>query len=152
MIRGWRLLVLLCCSLMPGCEHPIAVVTPHAEVADLVLSTRDGLELARTRFNRSWNVDSLVIPAGAPLELTIEARDFQGNPLAIDSRPGFGYRFEAVAGALLQWEPRNGYYRLNPFGVGGTEARLLVWHTDHADFVSPWLRIVVRPAASTLTR
>lgn len=150
-MRQLRLLLLGCVVAFAACEHPIAVVTPHAEVGDIVLRTRAGVEVARTQLNRRWSVDSLVVSASAPLEFTIEALDFRGERIAIESRPGFAYRFEAVQGALLQWEPRTGYYRLNPFGNGATEARLLVWHTDHADFVSPWLRVVVQPSASPST-
>jgi hypothetical protein len=151
MMRALRRVLLGCVVALAACEHPIEVVTPHAEVGDLVLRDRSGVEVARTQVNRSWSVDSLVVNATSPFEFTIEALDFRGERLAIESRPGFGYRFEAVQGALLQWEPRSGYYRLNPFGTGATEARLLVWHTDHADFVSPWLRIVVRPPMSPST-
>jgi hypothetical protein len=149
--RALRRLMLGGVLALAACEHPIAVVTPHAEVGDLVLRGRNGIEVARTQVNRRWSVDSLVVDASTSLEFTIEALDFRGERIAIETRPGFGYRFEAVQGALLQWEPRSGYYRLNPFGSGATEARLLVWHTDHADFVSPWLRIVVRPPMSPST-
>ena len=138
-------------AFLAGCDHPIGIITPHAEVGDLVVRDSTGAIVARTVLNRSWEPESLVLRDGRSLRVELEALDFRGVPLDIAGRRGFSFRFEAVRGALLQWEPLGGFGRLHPFAIGETEARFLVWHVDHADFVSPWLRIIVTPPASPST-
>jgi hypothetical protein len=138
---------LLALSLL-ACEHPIAVVTPHAEVADLVFTdsiTR--VEVARTTDNRSWS--------GAPLQLCSDdvrtlvpvALDFRGVPVDLVSRRDLEIRSES-ADARVTWEPLRGRGRLFALAPGATRVRFLVWHQTHADLVSPWLDVIVHPKAN----
>lgn len=147
--RGGVLGVLLLLLALGGCEHPIAVVTPHVEAADLLVADSAGALLARTEFNRTWSVDSLVLRDGQPLRLTLTPLDFRGNPIDITGRSDLSFRVEAEDAALLQWEPQRGFGWLRPFKTGHTRVRFLVWHESHADFVTPWLRVVVHPAAAS---
>jgi hypothetical protein len=135
-------------AALAACEHPITVVTPHLEVADLVLRDSAGMQLARTLDNRSWRGDSLVLEDGRALRLVIALVDFQGRELAVSERRDLEIRAEAEDGALLQWEPRSGFGLLHPFGSGRTRIRFMVWHLSHPDLVSPWLDVVVRPPAA----
>jgi len=145
MIRALRRSAVALGVLLTACEHPISVVSPHAEVGDLVLRDSTGTLVARTVVSHRWDRDSLVLHDGMPLRLTIEALDFRGVPVRIEGRAGYSVRFEAERGALVQWEPLTGHGVLRPFAAGVTDARFLVWHGSHADFVSPWLRVVILP-------
>lgn len=143
---GWRLAIagILATTLVFGaCEHPLSVVTPHIEAADLWVSEREGEVIARTELNRSWSVDSLVIRDGEPMALVLTPMDFRGEPIDIADRDDLSFRMEAEDGALIQWEPLTGYGWLRPFARGETRIRFLIWHIGHADFVTPWLRVVV---------
>jgi hypothetical protein len=145
LVRGAALLLALAAA---GCEHPIAIVTPHVEAADLVLADSAGVLLARTEFNRAWSVDSLVLRDGEPLRVVLTPIDFRGEPIDISGRADLSFRMEAENPALLQWEPQRGFGWIRPFAAGETRVRFLVWHVNHADFVTPWLRVVVRPAGT----
>ncbi len=136
-------------SLVTACEHPLGVFTPHIEAADLVVSDSTGQMLTRTEFNRSWRVDSLTLRDGAALRVVLTPIDFQGEPIDLSSRSDLSYRMEAENGALLQWEPQRGFGWLRPFAAGTTRIRFLIWHDTHADFVTPWLRVIVQPMANT---
>jgi hypothetical protein len=134
--------------LLSACEHPIAVVTPHAEVADLVFTDSTSREVVvRSTDNRTWS--------GAPLELCAEevrvlvpqAIDFRGQPVDLVSRRDLEIRGES-ADALVAWEPLRGRGRLFALAAGRTRVRFLVWHETHADLVSPWLDVVVHPKAA----
>ncbi len=135
-------------ATIAGCEHPIAVVTPHVEAADLVLADSSGAVLARTEFNRRWQADSLVLVDGRPLRVVVTPIDFRGAPIDLGARRDLSVRVEAEDGALLQWEPQRGFGWLRPFATGATRVRFLLWHDTHADFITPWLRVVVRPGAA----
>jgi hypothetical protein len=143
-----RLCALALCAMMvcgpTACDHPIGIVSAHIEAADLVVRDSAGMELTRTSFNRSWVVDSLVLRDGASLRVTITPVDFRGTELDMSERRDVSYRFDAERAELVQWEPQRGFGRLHPFGRGETRGRFLIWHGDHADFVSPWLRVVIR--------
>ena len=134
--------------LLAACEHPIAVVTPHIEAADLLMADSVGALLTRTEFNRRWQVDSLLLRDGEARRITLTPLDFRGVPIEIASRRDLSFRMEAERGELLQWEPQRGYGMLRPFGVGVTRVRFLIWHDTHADFVTPWLRVQIQPAAA----
>jgi hypothetical protein len=135
--------------LLAGCEHPIAIVTPHIEAADLLVANSAGTVLTRTEFNRTWSVDSLVLRDGEPLRVLFTPLDFRGQPIDVAERGDISYRLEIEHAALLQWEPQRGFGWIRPFGTGDTRVRILIWHISHADFVTPWLRVVVTPPAAT---
>jgi hypothetical protein len=135
-------------ALVAACDHPIAVVTPHAEVADLVFADSvSGAVLARTTDNRTWT--------GAPLHLCVDevrtllpqALDFRGVPVDLVSRRDLEIRGES-ADALVAWEPLRGRGKLFALAPGTTRVRFLVWHLTHADLVSPWLDVIVHPRAA----
>ncbi|MFN8858823.1 MAG: hypothetical protein ACK6DP_05365 [Gemmatimonas sp.] len=135
-------------ALVAACDHPIAVVTPHAEVADLVFADSvSGAVLARTTDNRTWT--------GAPLQLCVDevrtllpqALDFRGVPVDLVSRRDLEIRGES-ADALVAWEPLRGRGKLFALAPGTTRVRFLVWHLTHADLVSPWLDVIVHPRAA----
>lgn len=135
-------------GVLSGCEHPIAVVSAHVEAADLVVTDVTGAELTRTDFNRVWTVPTLTLTDGVPAEIILTALDFRGEPLDISGRSDLSFRMEAENGALLQWEPLNALNRIHPFGTGETRVRFLIWHINHADFVTPWLAIRIEPEAT----
>ncbi|MCU0616970.1 MAG: hypothetical protein MUD17_07820 [Gemmatimonadaceae bacterium] len=142
-LRAVALCVTIACGLA-ACDHPIGIVSAHIEAADLVVRDSAGVELTRTSFNRRWMVDSLVLRDGASLRVTITPVDFRGVELDVSERRDVSYRFDAERAELVQWEPQRGFGWLHPFGRGETRVRFLIWHGDHADFVSPWLRVVIR--------
>lgn len=147
-----RVLLLLALALLPlaACEHPIAIVTPHVEAADLLVADSTGALLTRTELNRSWTVQPLVLRDGEALRVILTPLDFRGEPIDIGERRDLSFRMEAEDGALLQWEPQRGFGWIRPFAVGETRVRFLIWHVNHADFVSPWLRVVVHPPGTPL--
>jgi hypothetical protein len=145
--RLLRVLVCWAAVVLGACEHPLGVVTPHIEAADLVVADSSGAMLTRTDFNRRWVVDSLVLRDGESLRIALTPIDFRGQPIDLSGRTDLSCRLEAENGALVQWEPQRGFGWLRPFAVGRTRVRFLIWHDTHADFVTPWLRIVVRDAA-----
>jgi len=130
---------------LAACEHPIAVVSPHVEAADLIVSDLQGQPLTRTEYNRSWTTDSLVVIDGDPLVVVLTAIDFRGEVIELAGRADLSFRLEAEEGSLIQWEPLEDRGILHPFGIGETRVRFMIWHINHADFVTPWLRLVVRP-------
>jgi hypothetical protein len=133
----------------PACEHPIGIVTPHVEAADLIVADSAGNVLARTQFNRAWLPDSLVVTAGTPLRIIITPVNFRGELIDVRERRDISFRMEAVDGSLFQWEPQRGFGWIRPFVAGETQVRILIWHESHADLITPWLRLVIRPAAGT---
>lgn len=141
-----RLFVALC--LLAACEHPLAVVSSHIEAADLVVADSSGVVINRTAFNRAWAEDSLLLRDGDALRVVLTPLDFRGEAIDLSERSDLSFRVEAEDGALLQWEPQRDFGWLRPFAVGETRIRFLIWHINHADFVTPWLRVVVQPAAS----
>jgi hypothetical protein len=135
-------------AMAGGCEHPIGIVTPHIEAADLVVSDSTGAILARTEVNRRWLPDSLVLQEGQTLRVMLIPIDFHGQAIDIAERRDISFRMEAEHGALLQWEPQRGYGWIRTFATGNTQLRFLIWHETHADLVTPWLRVVIQPAAA----
>jgi hypothetical protein len=135
-------------ALVAACEHPIAVVTPHAEVADLVFAdSATGAVLARTTDNRSWTGAPLQLCVGDTRTLVPQPLDFRGQPVDLVSRRDLEIRGES-AEALVVWEPLRGRGKLFALAPGTTRVRFLVWHLTHADLVSPWLDVVVHPQAA----
>lgn len=142
--RRLIVLVVSVCTLT-ACEHPIAVVTPHAEVADLVF--RDSLSSAvvmRTTDNRTWGTAPLMLCEGETLTLVPQPLDFRGASVDLISRRDLEIRGESVAPNVL-WEPLRGRGRLAALAPGTTRIRFLVWHLTHADLVTPWLDVEVQP-------
>jgi hypothetical protein len=144
-----KVLAILATLALTACEHPIAIVTPHVEAADLLVTDSAGVLLARTEFNRNWSVEALELRDGVPLRVVLVPLDFRGDEIDITDRGDLSYRMEAENPALLQWEPQRGFGWIRPFAVGETRIRFLIWHLNHADFVTPWLRVVVRPDGVT---
>ncbi len=144
MIRrsGWLALLVIA---LTACEHPIAVVSPHIEAADLIVEDRAGGQALHTEFNRTWSPSALHLRDDEPVKLFLTALDFRGEPIDISDRPDLSFRMEAEDPAILQWEPLNGFGILRSFGVGETRIRFLIWHINHADFVTPWLDVVITP-------
>ncbi len=128
-----------------ACEHPIAVVTPHLEAADVVLRSAEGEELARTRDNRSWTGAGPTLAAGDSLRLVVRFLDFQGGELDLDFRSDLQVRLEFEDPSAGFWEPLSPGGRLFALSPGDHRLRVLVWHLDHVDFVTPWLDVAVAP-------
>jgi hypothetical protein len=138
----------VCLPLLAACEHPIAVVTPHAEVADLVFTDSTSREVVvRSTDNRTWSGAPLELCADDVRVLVPQAIDFRGQPVDLVSRRDLEIRGES-ADALVAWEPLRGRGRLFALAAGRTRVRFLVWHVTHADLVSPWLDVVVHPKAA----
>jgi hypothetical protein len=144
-------------ALVAACDHPIAIVTPHVEAADVVL--RDlasdgaaGTVVARTRDNRRWEGAALAVADRAARPLAVELLDFQGRPVTgLDARGDVELRLESETPGVVAWEPRRGHGVLHALAPGATRVRVLVWHGTHADLVTPWLDARVHDAASALT-
>lgn len=146
--RGRTTIAALAAFALPvvigACEHPLGVFTPHIEAADLVVTDSLGAVLTRTEFNRVWQVDSLLLAADGPLRISLTPIDFRGTAIDLSARADLTFRLEAENGALLQWEPQQGFGWIRPFASGVTRVRFLIWHDTHADFVTPWLRVIVQ--------
>lgn len=148
MRRLFGALGLLAVITLTACEHPIAVVTPHAEVADLVFSDSASLAVVvRTTDNRSWSGGPLHLCADDVRTLVPQALDFRGVPVDLISRRDLEIRGES-ADPNVTWEPLRGRGRLLALAPGATRVRFLVWHLTHADLVSPWLDVIVHPKAT----
>ncbi|MCU0636791.1 MAG: hypothetical protein MUE41_18125 [Gemmatimonadaceae bacterium] len=144
------LLVLLVIIGVAACEHPIAVVTPHAEVADLILRDTTGRQLAATRDNRLWDGGPLVVPDGGTLTIVPTLLDFEGKPLdVLVTRRDLELRAEVERDGITTWEPLRGRGRWFGLAPGRTRVRFLVWHQTHADLVTPWLPLDVRAASTS---
>ncbi|HEY0931263.1 MAG TPA: hypothetical protein VGE27_15180 [Gemmatimonas sp.] len=140
------LVVSACLATLTACEHPIAVVTPHAEVAELMLAdSTDASITVRTVDNRSWSGGPLLLCDGQVRTLVPHALDFRGLPVDLVSRRDLDVRGESED-PLVTWEPLRGRGRLIPLAPGTTRVRFLIWHETHADLVTPWLDVHVRPA------
>lgn len=133
---------------LAGCEHPIAVVTPHLEAADAVLETMEGEELARTVDNRSWTGSGPDLMVGEGAELDVLFIDFQGAEIDPNDREDLQVRLEFEDPSAGVWEPLDAGGRLFAFAPGRQSIRVLVWHLDHVDFVTPWLEVEVAPPAT----
>lgn len=141
-------LALIAGFIVSACEHPIAVVTPHAEVADLVFAdSATGTLVARTTDNRTWSGAPLHLCVDGTRTLVPQALDFRGVPVDLLSRRDLEIRGES-AEPIVAWEPLRGRGRLFALAPGTTRVRFLVWHLTHADLVSPWLDVIVHPGAT----
>lgn len=149
-----RLAALAGLALLGACEHPIAVVTPHAEVSDVLLVDARGVVRARTRDNRRWEGAPLAACDGGALALRPTLLDFQGQPVDLAGRRDVTLRGETDGAPLVTWEPLGAAGgspvagRLHAHASGATRVRFLVWHVTHADLVTPWLDVVVHPAGA----
>ena len=133
--------------LLDGCEHPIAIVTPHVEVADGVERGGAGALVARTRDNRRWEGGPLSAVEGRATSFRIELLDFQGRPVTgVEGRADVELRLEVEHDGRMLWEPLRGRGVLHGLAAGATRVRFLVWHETHADLVTPWLAADVRGA------
>jgi hypothetical protein len=145
---GLGLLALLATVGGAACEHPIAVVTPHAEVADLVLlDSATRAIVARTTDNRAWSGGPVSLCAEEARTLVPQVLDFRGEPVDLVARRDLELRGESAA-ANVSWEPLRGRGRLLGLAPGATRVRFLVWHLTHADLVSPWLDVIVYPRSA----
>ncbi len=135
-----------------ACEHPIGIVTPHAEAADLALRDSTGALLGRTMDNRRWLGDTLALVDGQGTRLVVNLLDFRDAEFSIAQRRDLTIRMEAEDPRLVQWEPLSGFGRIQAFQPGATRVRFLVWHVTHADLVSPWIPVRVRPPGVTAGR
>lgn len=138
------LLVIAAVVGVTACEHPIAVVTPHVEAQDLLVRDTTGRLLLRTQDNTTWSAPSLTIPLDDSLPVMIRLVDFRGNEFDLSDRSReYSIRVQAENAAAVQWEPRRTMGWLRGFVAGPTRVRFQVWHTDHPDFISPWLTVQV---------
>jgi hypothetical protein len=131
-----------------ACDHPIAVVTPHLEAADVVLRTPQGEEVARTLDNRSWRGSGPTLAVGDSVPLQVRFLDFRGNEIDLTGRSDLQVRLEFDDPAAGLWEPLSDGGRLFAFAPGPQRLRVLVRHLDHVDFVTPWLAVEVAQTSS----
>lgn len=132
-----------------ACEHPIEIVSPHIEAADLAVLASNGTLITQTQFNRTWTVGAMQLRDGSDTDVILVPIDFRGRAIDLTERPEISFRMEAENPALVQWEPLTGHGLLRPFGTGTTRIRFLIWHRTHADFVTPWLDIEILPASGS---
>lgn len=140
-----------------ACEHPVAVLTPHVEAADVVLRDASGAVAARTFDNRRWEGGPLVASIAGATPYTVELLDFEGRALTgVEGRADVELRLEAEDDGRVLWEPLRGRGMLHGLTAGATRVRFLVWHGTHADLATPWLATEVRadaaPAAPPTSR
>ncbi len=141
-----RAFMLMSIALLCACEHPIAIVTPHAEVAELMLTDSVNTSISvRTVDNRAWRGGPLELCDGQVRTFVPHALDFRGVSVDLVSRRDLDVRGESED-PLVTWEPLRGRGRLIPLAPGMTRVRFLIWHETHADLVTPWLDVHVRPA------
>jgi hypothetical protein len=127
-----------------ACEHPIAIVSPHIEAQDLLVRDTSERLLLRTIDNTRWSGDTLRIWLDDSLPVVIRLVDFRGTEFDLVERSrDYSIRVQAENAAAVQWEPRRERGWLRGFVSGPTRIRFQVWHTDHPDFISPWLPVVV---------
>ena len=127
-----------------ACEHPIAVVSPHVEAQDLLVRDTTGRLLLRTQDNTTWSAPTLEIPLDDSLPVMVRLVDFRGTEFDLSDRSReYSIRVQAENAAAVQWEPRRTMGWLRGFVAGPTRVRFQVWHTDHPDFISPWLTVQV---------
>ncbi len=148
-IRG--LVVASALVLTTACEHPIAVVTPHLEAADVILRTPDGVEIARTIDNRRWSGAGPALGVGDGVPLEVRFLDFQGRVLDLGGRSDLQVRLEFEDPSAGVWEPLSRGGRLFAFAAGPQRLRVLVRHLDHVDLVTPWLGVEVAPPSATFS-
>lgn len=140
------LLTALALLSLAGCDHPIPVVSSHVEAADVLLADRPtGTLLARTRDNRTWEGALPAVASGATLALASQFVDFRGAAIDLSGRADFRVRIETEDPRAAVFEPLVGFGRLTALQPGAARVRVVLWHVDHADFVSPWLPWSVRP-------
>jgi hypothetical protein len=130
---------------LAACEHPIAVVTPHVEASELLVRDTTGQLLLQTVDNQRWSGGPLALSAGDSLPLVIRMVDFQGAEFGLESRgPEYSVRMDVEQASSAVWEPLRRWGWLRAFTPTATRIRFQIWHTDHADFVTPWLPLTVR--------
>jgi hypothetical protein len=151
-VRSAAACATLAVLVLAACEHPIGIVTPHIEAADLIVFDSAGAVLARTEANRTWQPDSIVVTEGQPLRVIMTLVDFRGELIDVSERGDISFRMEAENASLFQWEPQRGYGWIRPYAPGETQARILIWHDTHPDFVTPWLRLITRPSGMGATQ
>lgn len=144
--RSLRLALLLSATVaVSACEHPIGVVSPHIEAAELLVRDTTGRLLASTVDNRRWSGGELGLAAGDSVPLVVRLLDFQGKEFGLDSRgPDYSVRMDVEQSSSAVWEPLLRFGWLRAFAPATTRIRFQIWHTDHADFVTPWLPLTVR--------
>lgn len=131
--------------VVTACDHPIAVVTPHVEASELLVRDTTGQLLVRTVDNQRWSGAGMEMVAGDSLPLMIRLVDFQGAEFSLESRgPEYSVRMDIEQSASAVWEPLRRFGWLRAFAPDSTRIRFQIWHTDHADFVTPWLPLTVR--------
>jgi hypothetical protein len=139
----WRLALLV--WIVAACEHPIAVVSPHVEAQDLIVRDTSGTLLVRTLDNTRWSDSILAVPLDDSMPVRVRLVDFRGAEFDLAARPEYSIRLQAEQAAMVQWEPLRDRGVLRGFQAGVTRVRFQVWHTDHPDFISPWLTVRVQP-------
>ena len=141
--RAFMIGVLACGGA--ACEHPIAVITPHIEASELLVRDTSGRLLAQTVDNQRWTGGSIEVPAGDSLPLMIRLLDFQGREFSLESRGSdYSVRMDIEQAASAVWEPLTRFGWLRGFAPATTRIRIQIWHTDHPDFITPWLPLTVR--------
>lgn len=146
MIRFRRGLLGVACAiaLLASCEHPIAIVSPHVEAQDLLVRDTTGRLMLRTMDNTRWSGDTLRLWLDDSLPVVIRLVDFRGNEFDLVQRSrDYSIRVQSENAAAVQWEPLRERGWLRAFLPGPTRIRFQVWHTDHPDFISPWLPVRV---------
>jgi hypothetical protein len=130
--------------VVTACEHPIGVVTAHIEASDLLVRDTAGQLLVRTLDNQRWSGAGLTVRAGDSVPLVIRLVDFQGREFGLDARgDDYSVRMDVEQTASAVWEPLRRIGWLRAFVPATTRMRVQIWHTDHADFVTPWLPLTV---------
>lgn len=146
--RRLRRALAACCALplVAACEHPIAVVSPHVEAQDLLVRDTTGRLLFRTQDNTTWSTPGFELVVDDSMPVVVRLVDFRGTEFDLADRSReYSIRVQAENTAAVQWEPRRTVGWLRGFVAGTTRIRFQVWHTDHPDFISPWLPVTVRP-------
>ncbi len=138
-----RLLTLVAAALLVACEHPIEVVTPHAEAQDALVYDTTGRLMARTFDNRRWQGGPLEVRDRASLAVLVRFLDFQGAEFSIADRRDLQLRLETESDGVIAWEPLNGRGLMHALAPGTTRVRFLVWHNTHPDFITPWIPVSV---------
>lgn len=136
--------------LLSACENPIAYQTDHLEAIEVVIRDPEtGAELARTDENRVWTgplaEQGLVLEAGESRELQVTFVTLEGREVGLRAFAGLSLRADWAPEGLALHEPLTGVDVVHALRPGQTKLRLMAWHGDHADLITPPLPVIITP-------
>jgi hypothetical protein len=136
---------------LTACENPIAYQTDHIEAVEVVIrDPATHAELARTDENRTWTGslarEGLVLAEGESRGLRVTFVTLEGREVELRDLVGLSLRADWSPEGLALHEPLDTVDVVHALRAGQTSLRLMAWHGDHADLVTPPLAVTVTTA------